>query len=408
MADDLIVVGGGQAAASVVAGVRARGDQRPITLITDEPDPPYQRPPLSKRYLLGAVPASRLLLRPLEWYRDNGIVLRLGERAAGIDRAQRMVRLASGELLAYGSLVLATGATPRTLPAAIGGDLDGVHTLRSRADADALGRELKSGRDLVVIGGGYIGLEVAASATGAGVRVVVVEMAERILQRVAAAETSDYFRNLHTGRGVAVHESTGLTRLIGNEGRVQAAELSDGTVLGADLVVVGIGVRPNDDLAQAAGLATDDGILVDGACRTSDPSILAAGDCARFPRGRGHIRLESVQNASDQARAAAGTLCGDEITYDPVPWFWSDQFDVKLKIAGYSAGHDMVATRPGRRDGACSVWYYRDGTLIAVDSMNDAASHTMARRLIAAGASPPPEQVRDPACDLKSLVPAGA
>lgn len=404
MSERLIVIGGGQAASTVVTSMRGFGDTRPITVISEETDPPYQRPPLSKGYLQGKVPEDRLLLRPAAWYREHDVVLHLERRVTDIDRDHRRVTLNDGEQLDYGALVLATGATPRRLPAAIGGELDGVYVLRSRADADAIRRRLGQARNLLVIGGGYIGLEVAASVAGSGCRVVVVEMADRILQRVAAPETSDFFRDVHRAHGVDIRESTGLVRLLGEDGRVHGAELDDGTVCDAEVVVVGIGVRPNDDLAQKAGLDTDDGILVDERCRSSDPAILAAGDCARFWLDGRRIRLESVQNANDQARAAARTLCGRETAYHPVPWFWSDQFDVRLKIAGFSAGYDEVVTRPGRAAGSLSVWYYREGRLIAVDSLTDAASHTIARKLLAAGHSPPPSRVRDPGLELKTLL----
>ena len=404
MSERLIVTGGGQAASTVVTSMRGFGDTRPITVISEETDPPYQRPPLSKGYLQGKVPRDRLLLRPAAWYSEHDVDLRLERRVTEIDRDHRRVTLDDGEQLDYGALVLATGATPRRLPAAIGGELDGVYVLRSRADSDAIRQRLEQAQSLLVIGGGYIGLEVAASVAGRGCRVMVVEMADRILQRVAAPETSEFFRDVHRAHGVDIRESTGLVRLLGEDGRVHGAELDDGTVCDAEVVVVGIGVRPNDDLAQKAGLDTDDGILVDERCRSSDPAILAAGDCARFWLDGRRIRLESVQNANDQARAAARTLCGREVAYRPVPWFWSDQYDVRLKIAGFSAGYDQVVTRPGRTAGCLSVWYYRQGRLIAVDSLTDAASHTIARKLLAAGHSPPPSRVRDPDRELKTLL----
>ena len=405
MPETLVVVGGGQAASSLVAGLRAAGDSRPVVLVSEEPDPPYRRPPLSKGYLAGGTPAERLAIRPERWYAENGVALRLGQRVEAIDRAARTVRLAGGEALGYARLALATGASPRRLPDSIGGGLAGVHVLRSRADADALGGELAPGRRIAIVGGGYIGLEAAASAAARGARVAVVEMAERILQRVAAAETSAWFRELHAGHGVAIRESTGLRRIAGEGGRAVAVELDDGETLAADAVVVGVGVRPNDGLAAAAGLAADDGILVDEFCRTSDPAIVAAGDCARFPWRGGRVRLESVQNAQDQGAAAARTLAGAPEAYRPIPWFWSDQYDAKLQIAGLNTGYDATATRPGRRDGALSVWYYRGDALLAVDSMNDAASHAAARRLLARGTSPPRAHVADPALDLKTLAP---
>jgi len=301
-------------------------------------------------------------------------------------------------------LALTTGSTPRRLPTAIGGDLAGVFTVRSLEDVDAMVRDFAPGRSVLVVGGGYIGLEAAAVAAKLGLRVTVLEMADRILQRVAAPATSDFFRALHQDNGVEIRESTALETLIGEQGRVTGARLAAGEVIEVDFVVVGIGILPNDGFAEASGLAVDDGILVDAACRTSDPAIVAAGDCARFPLNGGLGRLESVQNAVDQGEAAAESLTGAAIDYRPAPWFWSDQFDVKLQIAGLNTGFETTVTRPGKREGALSVWYYRGTELLAVDAMNDGATYMIASRLLKAGASPTPEQVADPSLDLKTLL----
>jgi 3-phenylpropionate/trans-cinnamate dioxygenase ferredoxin reductase component len=400
----LIVIGGGQAAVSLIARLRALGDDRPITLVSEEPVVPYQRPPLSKKYLLGEMDLARLLIRPERWYADNGVTLCLGARVNRVDRAASAVLLADGERLGYRNLALTTGATPRALPAAIGGDLEGVFTVRSLGDVDAMARDFSPGRSVLVIGGGYIGLEAAAVAAKLGLRVTVLEMAERILQRVAAPETSDYFRQLHEAHGVRIRESTGLKRLIGENGGVSGGELDNGEILDIDFAIVGIGIRPNDALATAAGLDVDDGILVDAACRTSDPAIVAAGDCARFPLGDGLGRLESVQNAVDQGEAAAESLAGHAVNYRPAPWFWSDQFDVKLQIAGLNTGYDRTIERDGKREGSRSVWYYKGGELLAVDAMNDGATYMIASRLLKAGRHPPPDRLVDPELDLKSLL----
>lgn len=404
MTDNLIVIGGGQAAVSIIAKLRALGDDRPITLVSEEPVAPYQRPPLSKKYLLGEMDLARLLIRPERWYGDNGVTLRLGVRVDRIDRVKRAVVLSDGDRLDYGRLALTTGSTPRVLPPAIGGDLEGVFTVRSLEDVDAMARDFLPDRSILVVGGGYIGLEAAAVASKLGLRVTVLEMAERILQRVAAPETSDYFRALHEANGVRIRESTGLKRLIGAGDRVIGAELETGEVLDINVAVVGIGIRPNDGLAKAAGLDVDDGILVDASCRTSDPAIVAAGDCARFPLGGGLGRLESVQNAVDQGEAAAETLAGREVIYRPAPWFWSDQFDVKLQIAGLNIGYDRTVARVGKRAGSRSVWYYKGDRLLAVDAMNDGATYMIASRLLKAERSPPPERIGDPDLDLKTLL----
>jgi 3-phenylpropionate/trans-cinnamate dioxygenase ferredoxin reductase component len=404
LAGELIVIGGGQAAVSLIAKARALGDDRPITLVSEEPVVPYQRPPLSKKYLLGEMDLARLLIRSERWYVENNIALRLGIRVEAIDRQDSSVLLADGERLSYERLALTTGSTPRALPAAIGGGLGGVHTVRSLADVDAMAGDYRPGRSALVIGGGYIGLEAAAVAAKLGLGVTVLEMAERILQRVAAPETSDYFRALHESNGVRIRESTGLRRLIGTDGRVTAAELDNGETIDVDFAIVGIGIRPNDELAAAAGVVVDDGIVVDAACRTSDPAIVAAGDCAKFPLSGELARLESVQNAIDQGEAAAETLAGHEVTYSPNPWFWSDQFDVKLQIAGLNTGYDATVERVGKREGARSVWYYRGETLLAVDAMNDGAIYMIASRLLKAGRGATKDQIRDPNLNLKTLL----
>jgi 3-phenylpropionate/trans-cinnamate dioxygenase ferredoxin reductase subunit len=400
----LIVVGGGQAAVSLIGKLRGLNDTRPITLISEEAQVPYQRPPLSKKYMLGEMDLARLLLRPERWYAENDITLRLGVRVEDIDRANGLVRLSNGEVLGYDQLALTTGSTPRSLPTVIGGDLAGVYSVRSVRDVDAMAKEFVDGRSVLVIGGGYIGLEAAAVAAKLGLQVTVLEMADRILQRVAAPETSDYFRDLHEAHGVKIREATGLKRLIGEAGRVTVAELDTGETLAVDFAIVGIGIRPNDQLAAVAGLEVDDGIIVDTACRTSDPDIVAAGDSARFPVGSEIARLESVQNAVDQGEAAAQTLAGREVAYVPHPWFWSDQFDVKLQIAGLNTGYDSTLVRPGKRERGQSVWYYRGDELLAVDAMNDAATYMIASRLIKAGQSPAAAVVGNPDLDLKTLL----
>lgn len=397
----LVIVGAGQAALAAIAALRADAPDIPITLIGDEPHRPYRRPPLSKTCLLDEdVSAEALALRPRDWF--AGVELRLGRRVEAIEREAGRVVLDDGARLPYEALLLATGTRARPLPAAIGGTLDGVHTLRHLADAQRLKDALARARRLLVVGGGYVGLEVAASARQRGLEVTLIEAGPRLLGRVACAATADHMRALHLARGVDIREGTGLAELIG-PGRVRAARLTDGRDIETDLVVAGIGALPNQELAAAAGLATADGILVDEFCRTGDSAILAAGDCARFPLAGGLCRLESVQNATDQGTAAARTLLGRPEPYQPLPWFWSDQYDTKLQIVGLGEGHDTVVERPGRRPGARSHWYFDTGRLIAVDALNDPAAYMLARRLIAAGLSPVPERVADGA-DLAGLL----
>ena len=396
----VVVVGAGQAGASLVARLRSEGYEGPITLIGEEPVPPYQRPPLSKKYLLGEMALERLYLRPESYYAEAGIDLRLGLRVTGIDRAAREVVMGA-ERLSYEHLVLATGSRPRHLPAAIGGDLGGVHVVRTLADVDAMAPGFRPGAHVLIVGGGYIGLEAAAVAASRGMQVVLVEMAPRILQRVAAKETSDYFRALHGRHGVDIRESVGLERLLG-DGQVSGARLSDGTELAVDMVIVGVGIVPDTALAEAAGLAIDNGITVDAQGRTSDPAIWAAGDCASFPHGEGRLRLESVPNAIDMADCVAGNILGRGVDYVPKPWFWSDQYDVKLQIAGLSNGYDRIVTRDG--GAAVSFWYYRNDQLLAVDAMNDPRAYMVGKRLIDAGKSADPAVVADAGADLKVLL----
>lgn len=397
----IVVVGAGQAGASLAAKLRALDHDGPITLLGEEPVPPYQRPPLSKKYLLGEMELERLYLRPESFYAENEIELKLNETVVSIDREERMV-IAGGETIRYDQLALTTGSRPRRLPGSIGGDLAGVHVVRTLRDVDDMAPEFAEGAQALIVGGGYIGLEAAAVAAEKGMRVALIEMADRILQRVAAPETSAYFRKLHGDRGVEIREGVGLRRLIG-ENRATGAALNDGTELQVDAVVVGIGIAPATELAEAAGLEIENGIRVDDFGRSSDPAIWAAGDCASFPYRGGRIRLESVQNAIDQAENVAANMLGAETPYRPTPWFWSDQYETKLQIAGLNAGHDRVVARQGR-DGAASFWYYRGDELLAVDAMNDARAYMVGKRLIESGKSPAAETVADPDADLKALL----
>jgi len=397
----VVVIGAGQAGAALVARLRGQGFDGGITLIGEEAAPPYQRPPLSKAYLLGEMGADRLWLRAPEFYADQRIDLLLGSKVTAIDPVARVVEV-GGARLAYDHLALTTGAIPRRLPAAIGGDLGGVYTVRTLADVDAMRAEFAPGRRLVIVGGGYIGLEAAAVAAKLGLAVTVLEMAPRILQRVAAPETSNYFRALHQAHGVQILESTGLDRLLG-EGRVTAVRLTDGREVPADFVIAGVGIMPATALAEAAGLRIENGIWTDALGRTSDPQIWAAGDCASFPHGQGRLRLESVGNAIDMAEAVADNILGANAPYTARAWFWSDQYDCKLQIAGLNTGYDRIVVRGPARD-AVSYWYFNGLTLLAVDAMNDSRAYMVGKRLIEMGRSVDPALLVDPATDLKSLL----
>ena len=401
MSEKIVVIGAGQAGASLVAKLRTLGHTGPITLIGDEPVPPYQRPPLSKKYLLGEMDLERLYLRPAAYYPDNDITLLTNTSVLSIDRAAKQVQTESAAL-DYDQLALTTGSIPRKLPAAIGGDLAGVHVVRSLADVDAMAPGVKEGARLLIVGGGYIGLEAAAVAAKRGMNVTLIEMADRILQRVAAPETSDYFRALHTSHGVDIREGIGLTRLTGL-GHVTGALLSDGSELPVDMVIAGIGITPDTRLAETAGLVIENGIRTDAYGRTSDSAIWAAGDCASLMFRGNRIRLESVQNAIDQAECVAENMLGANRDYVPMPWFWSDQYDVKLQIAGLNSGYDCIITRTGTY-GVVSFWYYAGDKLLAVDAMNDARAYMVGKRLIEMGKSPDPAIIADPGADLKPLL----
>ncbi|MDE9449479.1 FAD-dependent oxidoreductase [Aliiroseovarius sp. Z3] len=398
----IVVIGAGQAGASLVAKLRNSGFDGDITLIGAEPAPPYQRPPLSKAYLLGEMELERLYLRPESFYSDNNITLRLNTHVDAIDASAREVVIGD-ERISYDQLALTTGSVPRRLPAAIGGTLEGVHVVRTLEDVDQMATEIEKDRRVLIIGGGYIGLEAAAVAAKKGLNVTLVEMADRILQRVAAPETSDYFRALHHAHGVDIREGVGLDRLTG-EGRVTGAVLSDGSTLDVDFAVIGVGIAPDTGLAEAAGLEIENGIKTDAHGRTSDSAIWAAGDCASFPYRGTRIRLESVPNAIDQAEIVARNMMGENVDYIAKPWFWSDQYDVKLQIAGLNAGYDNVVARPGEHDGSMSFWYYQGDTLLAVDAMNDPRAYMIGKRLIEAGKSADKTVISDPSADLKPLL----
>ncbi len=404
MNDTLLIAGGGQAGFSVASKLRKLGDDRPITIICDEIFPPYQRPPLSKKYLLGETEKERLFFRSSNWYQENNVRLRLEATLEEISAKNKTVCLKTGEKLEYQKLVLSMGARALTLPEVFGGHHRGVYSIRTLSDVDTIKHEFQSGRTLMVVGGGYVGLEAASTANKLGLRVIVIEREDRILKRVAAVATSNYFRELHVSKGVQIYESTSLITLTEKEGRVSGAVLSSGEKIGVDFVICGIGIKPNDELAKKAGLEVSDGIIVNDRCQTSDPHILAAGDCASFLYQNNLIRLESVQNAIDQGEAVAETLFGIQSSYKPYPWFWSDQFDVKLQIAGLNNGYDQTLVRKGAREGGQSVWYFKKGTLIAVDAMNDATSYLIASRLIRNKVSPSAEIVVDSNYNLKLLL----
>ncbi|MFI8002456.1 NAD(P)/FAD-dependent oxidoreductase [Streptomyces sp. NPDC086010] len=402
----VVVAGAGQAGFDTACALRSRGFRGRITLVGDEPPGPSYRPPLSKGYLAGTVAAEEIALRPPSFYTEQDIELLPGDRVASLDRERRTVLLESGLRLPYDNLVLATGSRPRSLPVP-GASLTGVLSLRGLADAEDLRLRLSGPpRRLVVVGAGFIGLEVAATARGLGHDVTVVEAQPRALARALTPTVSDRIVAEHRERGVRVLLGREVTALFGDaEGRVQVMELDGGERIAADLVVVGVGVLPNVELALAADLLVGDGVVVDAQLRTSDPCIFALGDCARFPSphaGR-HVRIESVQNASDQAKCVAAAVCGEPYAYTAVPWFWSEQYALRLQIAGLTAAHDETVTVGDLAEGKFSVFCFRGGRLAGVESVNRPADHGIARRLLTAGTDLSPGTVREPGFDLKRL-----
>ena len=397
----ILIVGGGQASASLAEKLRGLGYEGEVTIVGEEPVPPYERPPLSKAYLMGEQERERLFLRPEAIYADKKIGLNLGARVTAIEPEARTATLEGGEVLEWEQLALVTGSVPIRLPARIGGDLGGIFTVRTLADIDAMKPLFREGARVLVVGGGYIGLEAAAVASKLGLKVTVVEMAERILGRVACPETADVIRAKHLAHGVDLREGTGLERLEG-EGNVSRAHLTDGSDLEVDFVIAGIGIRPDTALAEAAGIALDNGIATDAMGRTSAPGVWAAGDCASFPWKGGRMRLESVQNAIDQAECVAANMLGADKPYEPVPWFWSDQYDLKLQIAGLGGGYDRIVVRQG--EGSVSHWYFQDITLLAVDAVNAPRDFMVGKRLLEMGKTADPDVVADPGADLKALL----
>jgi 3-phenylpropionate/trans-cinnamate dioxygenase ferredoxin reductase subunit len=397
----IIVVGAGQAGATLVAKLRSEGFNGDVELIGSEEFPPYERPPLSKAYLLGDVQKERLYLRPEAFYRENEVNLRLGTLVEDLKPSAKEITLSSGEVLSYDAMALATGSQPRRLPASIGGSLNGVLTIRDMKDADAMAPYFQEGSRVLVVGGGYIGLEAAAAASARGLHVTLIEAGSRILQRVASELTSDYFRALHLRHGVNIREGVGLERLSGKD-HVAGAVLSDGSWLDINFAIVGIGIEPSVSLATAAGLDVDEGIVTDAQASTSQAGIWAVGDCATCDFKGQRMRIESVGNAIAQSEVAALSMMGQDAEYLPQPWFWSDQFDCKLQIAGVSTGYTDVVVREG--EGFRSHWHFAGDELISVDAMNDPKGYMVGKRLIELGRSPSKEYLRDPDSNLKELL----
>jgi 3-phenylpropionate/trans-cinnamate dioxygenase ferredoxin reductase subunit len=407
MFGQIVIVGAGQAADQAIHTLRRKGFTGKLAVVGEEPWLPYQRPPLSKKFLAGALDRDRLLLRPRQFYEEHAVDALLGRRVTEISRTDRRVRLDDGQTLPYDALLLATGSRPRALTVP-GADLEGVHSLRTIADVERIRAELVGNHRLVIIGGGYIGLEVAATAREMGIDVTVLEMADRVMNRVTCSEVSSFYEAEHARHGVRIIRGARVDALAGDArtGRVKAVLTADGAEHSADLVIVGVGVMAADELAKAADLECANGIVVDEYCRTSDPAIYAAGDCTNHPNlhyGR-RMRLESVDNAFEQAASAAYNLLGTPTVHDKVPWFWSDQYDLKMIIVGLCQGHDSVVVRGSPASRSFSACYLRGGELIAVDSVNSPKDQMAARKLVAARARPDLDKLANPTLPLKDTV----
>lgn len=402
MTERLIIVGGGQAAVQAVHSLRQQHFDGAITLVGEEPFLPYQRPPLSKKYLAGELPRERLFLRPAGFYADKHVDLELNARVEELDLGRHTVRLADGRTFDFDRLLLATGSRPRRLELP-GAELKGVHYLRSIADADAISAALTQSAHVVLIGAGYIGLEVAAVLRQRGLDVTILEAAGRVMSRVVCPAVSAFYHRQHTAAGVDIRLGAEVRALHGRD-RVELVELADER-LACDVVIVGIGVVPNTELASAAGLPCNNGIVVDEFARTRDSHVFAAGDCTSQPHsalGRS-VRLESVPNAIHQAKVAAASVLGTPTAYSEVPWFWSDQYDLKLQIAGLSQGFEEVVIRGDPETGCFAAYYFAGGRLIAVDAVNSPRDFILGKKLLAAGATVPAAALRDPNTDVAAL-----
>lgn len=397
----VVIIGAGHAAGQAAASLRQAKYAGDITIVGDEAHIPYQRPPLSKAYLKGDQSADKVYLRAESFYADRDIAMKLSTRATAIDTTAKTVALSTDETLHYDHLLISTGSRPRKL-SIDGSDLPGIHYLRTMDDVDGLRDGMQADANLVIVGGGYIGLEVAAVGRELGLNVHVLEMEERILQRVTTPEMSAYYHQLHEGRGVNIHTNTAVTGFAG-DGKVQEVLCGDKR-FPADIVIVGIGIIPNTELAEAAGIVCDNGIVVDDHCCTSDPNVYAAGDCTNHPNPLldRRLRLESVPNAMDQARVSTANMLGDDKTYAAIPWFWSDQYELKLQMVGFSADGDAQVLRGDMASNQFAIFYLKDGKVVAADAVNSPKEFMLCKQLV--GKSADPAMLADPEADLKALL----
>jgi 3-phenylpropionate/trans-cinnamate dioxygenase ferredoxin reductase subunit len=407
MSETVIIAGAGHAAGQVCVSLRQGGFDGRIVMVGEESYLPYQRPPLSKKYLAGEMEIDRLLVRQQKFYDEHDIEVRLSTRVESFDAGARTAKLSSGEQLSYDKLVIATGSHVRRIDLP-GSDLAGVHYLRTIDDVSAMHPDFQPGNNLIVIGAGYIGLEMAAVAATRGLNVTVREVGDRVMNRVVCPEVSAFFEKVHTEAGVNIRLNRNPNSVLLGDGHVEGLRASDGQVFPADMICIGVGILPTTDVAEAAGLDCDNGVLVDEYCRTSDPHVLAVGDCTNHPNsllGR-RLRLESVHNAQEQAKTAAATICGKLEPYAQIPWFWSDQYDLKLQIVGLSGTHDQVIVRGNPEERSFAAFYMEGDRLIAVDAINKAREFMLSKKLITQGARIDPEILADTSIEFKELATA--
>ena len=403
MPEHFLIIGGGQAAAQAVQTLRQEKFSGSITIVGEEAYPPYQRPPLSKKYLAGELSVERLYLKPISHYKNKDVTMRLGEKVTALEPEKSRVVLENGQTITFSRLLLATGSRVRKLQIP-GEDLDGIHYLHTIKDADAIAEGLKRGSQLVIVGAGYIGLEVAAVAIKRGVAVTVLEALDRVMARVVSPEISNFYLDYHQKRGVNILCNTAVTRFSG-ENKVERVETADGKHFPCDRVIVGIGVEPAVKLAEAAGLACNNGILVDEFARTQHPDIFAAGDCTNHPNHQtgARVRLESVHNAIEQAKTAASNMLGKPKRYEDVPWFWSDQYDLKLQIVGLSEGYDQVVIRGEPSQETFAAFYFRAGKIIAINAINSPREFMLGKKLISQEKTIAPKKLANQALNFMDL-----
>ncbi|WP_372810267.1 NAD(P)/FAD-dependent oxidoreductase [Litorivivens sp.] len=404
MSETVVIIGAGQAGGDMTTALRQQGFEGRIVLIGEEPALPYRRPPLSKAYLSGEMSEAQLYIKPASTYEKQNVDVKTGVRVESIDRAAHTVTLDTGEVIEYTKLAFCTGGHARRLPLA-GAEKPNVHYVRTIADIERLKAQFQPGKRLLIIGGGYIGLEAAAVGIKKELNVTLVEALPRLLARVTGPELSEYYYGVHSAKGVDIKLGAGVEALEGGD-MVETVVLADGTRLQADVIIVGIGLIPNTELAEAAGLDVDNGILVDLQCRSSDPDIFAAGDCANHDHGflLRRIRLESVPNASEGARVIAATICGKETQHNGAPWFWSDQYDLKLQMVGINQGYEEVVIRGSMEDNNFSAFYLANGVIISADTVNRPKDFMIAKKLVAGRVKSDAATLSDETVDLKSLL----